>query len=83
MLKKLYVGLLDESERQGLIDSALDTGIDNVEGYALHVRSEKLGSDRKRYAKLCDFDGALPWSQTRSYVVLFGTMISHDWQSER
>jgi hypothetical protein len=42
VLKKLYVGLLDESERQGLIDSALDTGIDNVEGYALHVRSEKL-----------------------------------------
>jgi len=42
VLKKLYVGLLDESERQGLIDSALDTGIDNIEGYALHVHSKKL-----------------------------------------
>jgi hypothetical protein len=34
--------LLDESERQGLIDSTLDTRIDSVEGYSLHVRSEKL-----------------------------------------
>ena len=34
MLKKLFVRSLDESEHQGFIDSALDTGIDNFKGHA-------------------------------------------------
>jgi hypothetical protein len=37
MLKELYVRSLDESEYQRLIGIALDTGIDNFEGHALHV----------------------------------------------
>jgi hypothetical protein len=41
-MKKLYVRPLNESDHQGFIDSALDTGIDNVDGHALHVRSEML-----------------------------------------
>jgi hypothetical protein len=42
MLKELYVRSLDESEYQRLIGIALDTGIGNFEGHALHVRSEML-----------------------------------------
>jgi hypothetical protein len=37
MLKEFYVRSLDESEYQRLIGIALDTGIGNFEGHALHV----------------------------------------------
>ena len=36
-MKELYVYSLDESEYQRLIGIALDAGIGNFEGHALHV----------------------------------------------